>query len=607
MVRHLRRSGWRSILSFGVPGLLFLLLSGCIGRAGELSSDVTLVEPVAVRVSPSGRFALVTNGNFRRLGGGRGFVSTICTDPAAGVRFNKPGFLGDEVRMRFLLGDLAISPDERYAFVADRVGDALQILDLSGIAEAVCSPDPERNGTGGAERFTGSRQKEDLHAGTPPHLGTIRLNPTATTEESADVLPFAMTLSHDPRDPARTFLFVTGLETGEVFTVDLTTFDPERLDPTEALVRITDPDVAEDELAVQRFLRGTNAIVVLPEIERMFVSDFVLNQVFVGSIPSRREDGSYTLTGPEKTIGLSVGSIGRFGTTEARGMVAGETSTGAPRLYVALRVPGSVAVFDPLKVTDIPPLELLPLLRTSEARAEDAIIDILPAGTDPGGLALSGGRLYVANATSADLYVIDTETRRTVDIVPLETGAYTVEIAPGGRWIYVTNFLEPSISVVDATVNRVIQRIPDPEGLKIELCDRSRPIPERPEDCVVSEDYEIALVGGEVVQIPFRVTFLPQPDLTGEDTTQTGTLLEGVGYYGAPGDADLSPPLFQTIGFSELPDGSNEAIVIATLAFPPVSAPREGFMPVVAYERERSAVADAITFHWRLTPAQGDG
>lgn len=75
----------------------------------------------------------------------------------------------------------------------------------------------------------------------------------------------------------------------------------------------------------------------------------------------------------------------------------------------------------------------------------------IPVGKNPGvGLAVSsdGTRLYVANADSNNVSVIDTSTNKVVTSINTGSGPYGLALSPNGSYLYVTELGDQAISVV---------------------------------------------------------------------------------------------------------------------------------------------------------------
>jgi YVTN family beta-propeller protein len=95
----------------------------------------------------------------------------------------------------------------------------------------------------------------------------------------------------------------------------------------------------------------------------------------------------------------------------------------------------------------------------------------LPAGTQPGQLAVSpdGTRVYVSTGNA--LAVIDTATNSVVvPSIPVGLGTRSVAISPDGRFAYVAVQFEGRVTIVDTTTNAVVATVNtggQPTGLKM--------------------------------------------------------------------------------------------------------------------------------------------
>jgi YVTN family beta-propeller protein len=81
-----------------------------------------------------------------------------------------------------------------------------------------------------------------------------------------------------------------------------------------------------------------------------------------------------------------------------------------------------------------------------------------------------GDRAYVTCFDDGEIYIVDPRGGASVeDIVTVGRGPYQVVAAPTRKKVYVTNFLEDTIAVVDVsptspTHNRVVLRIGEPKA-----------------------------------------------------------------------------------------------------------------------------------------------
>ena len=80
-----------------------------------------------------------------------------------------------------------------------------------------------------------------------------------------------------------------------------------------------------------------------------------------------------------------------------------------------------------------------------------------------------GDRIFITCFQDGQVYVVDPRGVSSVeDILTVGRGAYAIAAAPTRRRIYVTNFLEDTIAVIDAdaaspTRNRVVLELGEPK------------------------------------------------------------------------------------------------------------------------------------------------
>jgi DNA-binding beta-propeller fold protein YncE len=145
--------------------------------------------------------------------------------------------------------------------------------------------------------------------------------------------------------------------------------------------------------------------------------------------------------------------------SDTRGMTFSPTGN---TLYLVNRRPPSLQIFDTsLGVTGFPKNE--PIGVTDLCRQASTV-----AVADSG----DGERAYVTCFQDGQLYIVDPRTTiRAEDIVLVGRGPYSVVAAPTRKRVYVTNFLEDTVVVLDTTPNvptrnRVVMRIGIPRNLR---------------------------------------------------------------------------------------------------------------------------------------------
>jgi len=112
-----------------------------------------------------------------------------------------------------------------------------------------------------------------------------------------------------------------------------------------------------------------------------------------------------------------------------------------PYVYVTNQTLNTVSVVDP---------------------STDAIVDTIPVGPGPEGIAVTpdGAKVYVANSFDSSVSVIDTATGTVTATVTVGGGPRGVTVSPDGAEVYVTNMYSNSVSVIAAATDTVIATIP---------------------------------------------------------------------------------------------------------------------------------------------------
>jgi DNA-binding beta-propeller fold protein YncE len=143
------------------------------------------------------------------------------------------------------------------------------------------------------------------------------------------------------------------------------------------------------------------------------------------------------------------------GSTDTRGIAF---SANGDRLYVVNRRPPSLQIFDTsLGPTGFPKNKGIAATDLCRDASTLAVVD---AG--------DGDRAYVSCFSDGELYIVDPRGASSVeDVVTVGRGPYAVVAAPTRKKVYVTNFLEDTIAVLDVsptspTHNRVVLRIGEP-------------------------------------------------------------------------------------------------------------------------------------------------
>jgi DNA-binding beta-propeller fold protein YncE len=142
------------------------------------------------------------------------------------------------------------------------------------------------------------------------------------------------------------------------------------------------------------------------------------------------------------------------GSSDTRGMTFG---SGGDRLYLVNRNPPALEVIDTSLTSDFP--ANTGLGGTDICRNASTL-----AVMNPG----DGDHAYVTCFDDGQIYVVDLSgVIQLDDVIPVGRGPYAVVAAPTRKKVYVTNFLEDTVAVIDVTPgsalrNRVVLRIGEP-------------------------------------------------------------------------------------------------------------------------------------------------
>jgi YVTN family beta-propeller protein len=145
------------------------------------------------------------------------------------------------------------------------------------------------------------------------------------------------------------------------------------------------------------------------------------------------------------------------GSSDTRGMAF---SASGDRLYLINRRPPSLQIYDTsLGPTGFPKNDGI---AATDLCREASTLAVMDTG--------DGERVYVSCFQDGEIYVIDPRGLSSVeDIVTVGRGPYAVAAAPTRKKVYVTNFLEDTVAVIDVsptspTYNRVVLRIGEPRA-----------------------------------------------------------------------------------------------------------------------------------------------
>lgn len=146
------------------------------------------------------------------------------------------------------------------------------------------------------------------------------------------------------------------------------------------------------------------------------------------------------------------------GSNDTRGMAF---SADGNRLYLLNRRPPTLQILDTsLGPTGVPRNALVGAVDVCRQASTVTVVD---SG--------DGDRVYLTCFQDGQIYVVDPRgLGRVEDIITVGGGPYSVAAAPGGQRLYVTNYLEDTIAVIDLTPgsrtrNRVVLRIGEPRQL----------------------------------------------------------------------------------------------------------------------------------------------
>jgi YVTN family beta-propeller protein len=94
-----------------------------------------------------------------------------------------------------------------------------------------------------------------------------------------------------------------------------------------------------------------------------------------------------------------------------------------------------------------------------------SVIDTVSVGSGPTGVAITPEPfVYVANFNDGSVSVIDTATDTVVATVPVGSAPIGVAITPDGVFAYVTSYTPGSVSVINTGSNTVVDTVPAGTG-----------------------------------------------------------------------------------------------------------------------------------------------
>jgi len=292
----------------------------------------------------------------------------------------------------------------------------------------------------------GYAQCDDAHRLTTvlndSDVGTIPSEPYGVF---ADVLP-----EIGPDQPRDGFAMVTHLASGAV-TLIRAPADSSQVEIVDLVLNVFQPSLLTG-------IRGASAIAGrLPTSlgDSIYVGSNTDNRVQTFTVGRRDNASAYLLPGPYfflTAVGNNAGA-----SDDTRAMRFSPTGN---RMYLANRTPPSLQVYD----TSLGPTGVPRNVATGSS-------DICRAASsltvfDPG----AGERAYVTCFQDGQVYVVDPSGQTQVDdIVTVGRGPYGVAGIMGRKQLFVSNFLEDTIAVIDVdptsrTRNRVVLRIGIPRA-----------------------------------------------------------------------------------------------------------------------------------------------
>jgi DNA-binding beta-propeller fold protein YncE len=136
-------------------------------------------------------------------------------------------------------------------------------------------------------------------------------------------------------------------------------------------------------------------------------------------------------------------------------------SPSGDRLYLLNRKPPTLQILDTsIGPTGAPNNQVIGAV---DVCRQASTVTVAGAGDDE--------RVYLTCFQDGQIYVVDPHGRgRVEDIITVGRGPYAVAASPSGQRLYVTNFLEDTVAVIDLTPgsptrHRVVLRIGEPRPL----------------------------------------------------------------------------------------------------------------------------------------------
>ena len=251
-------------------------------------------------------------------------------------------------------------------------------------------------------------------------------------------------------DTAGEFAVVTHLTTGAVTLIDSPRGGDARVTDISAGIFLPDATTGlRGATGVAGRTSGPSDILYVGSRTEDRIQTFTVERPVNAAPPFLIQGGFFFLD----AVGGSNG-----GSSDTRGMTF---SRDGQRLYLVNRRPPSLQIYDtavgPTGAPRNTPLGATDLCRQAST------VTVADAG--------DGERAYVTCFQDGQLYIVDPRGEGSVEaIVTVGRGPYSVVAAPGRKKLYVTNFLEDTIAVVDIDPtsrlrNRVVLRIGEPRPL----------------------------------------------------------------------------------------------------------------------------------------------
>lgn len=243
------------------------------------------------------------------------------------------------------------------------------------------------------------------------------------------------------------FAVVTHLTAGALTLVDSPRSGSAQITDTVTNVFLAAPNVDPAASAVVGGRGGTSGLLYVGSPTENRIQTFTVGRPVNESAPYLVPGSYFLIDG----VGTDTG-----GSSETRGM---QFSADGNRLYIVNRRPPSLSIFD----TSIGPTGVprnAPTGSTDICR-QASTVAVLELGDDD----LYGERAYITCFQGGEVYVVDPRGQSQVeDVLTVGRGPYTAVVLDDPKRLFISNFLEDTIAVVDVdptspAYNRVVLRI----------------------------------------------------------------------------------------------------------------------------------------------------